>query len=94
MASDNSFRWLGGVYLMTDEEDRFEQNIFQADGARLGPFVETHMGTVANNVTDSYSLFGEINFDIGDKTTLTYGGRFVDDSKDYKYGVRAWGTNK
>jgi iron complex outermembrane receptor protein len=94
MASDNSIRWLGGIYLMTDEEDRFEQNIFQADGARLGPWVETHMGTVANNTTDSYSIFGELSWDIGDRTTLTYGGRFVDDSKDYLYGVRAWGTNK
>ena len=94
IASGKPIRWLAGVYYMTDEEDRFEQNIFQADGARLGPWVETHMGTVANNVTDSVSAFGEITFDIGEKTTLTYGGRFVDDSKDYKYGVRAWGANK
>ncbi len=94
MASGNSIRWLAGVYYMTDEEDRFEQNIFQADGARLGPWVETHMGTIANNNTDSYSVFGEISFDINDRTTLTYGGRFVDDSKDYLYGVRAWGANK
>jgi len=94
VASGKPIRWLAGVYYMTDEEDRFEQNIFQADGARLGPWVETHMGTVANNVTDSVSAFGEITFDIGDKTTLTYGGRYVDDNKDYKYGVRAWGANK
>lgn len=94
VASDSSVRWLAGVYFMTDEEDRFEQNIFQADGARLGPWVETHMGTIANNQTDSWSVFGEINFDIGDRATLTYGGRFVDDEKDYKYGVRAWGANK
>jgi iron complex outermembrane receptor protein len=52
------------------------------------------MGTLANNTTDSYSVFGEINFDIGDNTTLTYGGRFVDDSKDYLYGVRSWGVNR
>lgn len=94
MGTDNSVRWLAGVYLMTDEEDRFEQNIFQADGARLGPWVETHMGTIANNQTDSYSVFGEVSFDLSERATLTYGGRFVDDSKDYLYGVRAWGTNK
>jgi iron complex outermembrane receptor protein len=52
------------------------------------------MGTVANNRTHSFSVFGEMNFDIGDKATLTYGGRFVSDEKDYLYGVRAWGTNK
>lgn len=94
MSSDSSIRWLGGVYFMTDEEDRFEQNIFQADGARLGPFVETHLGTLANNKTDSWSIFGEINFDIGDRATLTYGGRYVDDQKDYLYGVRSWGVNR
>jgi len=94
VASGSSVRWLAGLYYMTDEEDRFEQNIFQADGSRLGPWVETHMGTLANNKTDSYSVFGEITFDIGDRTTLTYGGRYVKDEKDYSYGVRAWGTNK
>ena len=94
VATDNAVTWLAGVYYMTDEEDRFEQNIFQADGARLGPWVETHMGTLANNQTDSFSFFGEINYDINDRTTITYGGRYVDDSKDYLYGVRAWGANK
>lgn len=97
VASDNPITWLAGVYYMTDEEDRFEQNIFQPRNARPPPppfWVETHMGTVANNVTDSYSVFGEINFDIGDRMTLTYGGRYVDDDKAYLYGVRAWGTNR
>lgn len=94
IATDGPFRWLAGVYYLTDEEDRFEQNIFQADGSRLGPFVETHMGTVANNNTDSYSFFGELTFDIGERSTITYGGRFVNDDKDYLYGVRAWGTNR
>ncbi len=94
IASGNSFRWLAGVYYMFDEENRFEQNIFQADGERLGPFVETHMGTLAYNETDSYSFFGELTFDLGDRTTLTYGGRFVNDEKDYLQGVRAWGVNR
>jgi len=95
IASDSSIRWLAGLYYLTDEEDRFEQNIFQPRNARPAPvWVETHMGTIANNNTDSISVFGEINFDIGERGTLTYGGRFVDDEKDYLYGVRAWGTNR
>ncbi len=95
VASGEKFRWLAGVYLMTDEEDRFEQNIFQPRGARApSPFVETHVGTVANNQTDSYSLFGEVNFDLSDRMTLTYGGRFVNDDKDYTYGTRMWGVNR
>jgi iron complex outermembrane receptor protein len=80
---------------MTDEEDRFEQNIFQARGAHASPFfVETHMGTIANNETDSWSVFGEVTYDLSESLTLTYGGRFVDDQKDYLYGVRSWGTNR
>jgi iron complex outermembrane receptor protein len=95
VASGSSIRWLAGIYYLTDEEDRFEQNIFQPRNARPAPvWVETHMGTLANNVTDSYSVFGEVNFDIGDKMTLTYGGRYVTDDKDYLYGVRSWGTNR
>ena len=94
VASDKSITWLAGVYLMSDEEDRFEQNIFQPRGARTGPFVETHLGTVANNKTQSGSVFGEINFDLSDRATLTYGGRYVYDDKDYTYGVRAWGVNR
>jgi iron complex outermembrane receptor protein len=95
VSSGSKYRWLAGVYLMTDEEDRFEQNIFQPRGARApSPFVETHMGTVANNQTDSYSVFGEINIDLSDRAVLTYGGRYVNDDKDYLYGVRSWGVNR
>lgn len=97
VGSDSRLRWLAGLYYMTDEEDRFEQNIFQPRDARPPPpafWTETHMGTLANNVTDSYSVFGEISFDIGENATLTYGGRYVNDEKSYLYGVRAWGTNR
>ena len=65
MASDSSIRWMGGIYLLRDEEDRFEQNIFQARDARPQPppfWVETHMGTIANNVTESYSIFRRNHF--------------------------------
>jgi iron complex outermembrane receptor protein len=97
IASDSKIRWMGGIYLMRDEEDRFEQNIFQPRNARPAPppfWTQTHMGTIANNVTKSYSAFGEINFDIGERATLTYGGRYVNDDKSYLYGVRSWGTNR
>ncbi len=94
-ASDASFHWLAGVYILRDEEDRFETNMFQPRGARApSPFVETHLGTISNNVTESYSAFGEVSIDLSDRTTLTYGGRFVNDDKDYLYGVAAFGVNR
>jgi iron complex outermembrane receptor protein len=94
LASGNALRWLVGGYFMTDEEDRFEENQFQPRDARGGPFVPTFLATFSNNETDSYSFFGEISYDISDRLVLTYGGRYVDDSKDYTYGVRAHGVNR
>ena len=94
MATGGKVRWLAGVYYMTDEEDRFEENKFQPRDARGGPFVPTFLATFSNNETDSFSIFGEINYDFSDRTTLTYGGRYVDDSKDYIYGVAASGVNR
>ena len=94
MATDSRVRWLAGFFYMTDEEDRFEENKFQPRNARGGPFVPTYIATFSNNQTDSYSFFGEINYDFTERTTLTYGGRYVDDSKDYLYGVAASGVNR
>lgn len=99
LTSDSQFHWLAGVYLMRDDEDRFEENKFQPRDARLGNgrppfFVPTFLATFSNNVTDSWSVFGELTYDISDKASITYGGRYVDDQKDYTYGVGAYGVNR
>jgi len=94
IASGNSLRWLAGVYLLQDEETRMEQNQFQQRGARGGPFVPTTRETGGTNETDSWSIFGEISWDISDRATITYGGRFVNDDKDYLTGARGWGVDR
>ena len=100
----NRLSWLAGLYYMTDEEDRFEENKFQPNNARIPPvamcggpgcnFVPTYIATISNNVTDSISVFGEITYDLNDRLALTSGGRWVKDEKDYTYGVRASGVNR
>lgn len=94
MATDDKVRWLAGFYYLSDEEDRFEENKFQPRNARGGPFVPTYIATFSNNKTKSYSFFGEITYDFNDRTSLTYGGRYVHDKKDYVYGVAASGVNR
>ncbi len=94
VASDSKVQWLAGVYFMTDEETRVEQLLFQQRGGRLGPFVPTTRETGGTNETDSWSVFGEVSFDIGERSTITYGGRFVNDDKDYVTGARGFGTNR
>ena len=94
MASGGSVRWLAGVYFLADEEDRAEQLQFQMDGGRVGPWVPTVRETGGYNETTSSSVFGEISFDISDRATITYGGRYVSDDKDYVTRARGWGTNR
>lgn len=94
VASGNPFRWLAGIYLMQDEETRQEQNQFQQRNARGGPFVPTTRETGGTNETDSWSIFGEVSWDVGEKGTITYGGRFVNDEKDYLTGARGWGVDR
>jgi iron complex outermembrane receptor protein len=90
-ASGDRWRWLAGLFYMSDEEDRFEENKFQPRNGRSFPFVPTFLATFSNNQTTSWSAFGEISYDISDRSVLTYGGRWITDSKDYTYGVRASG---
>ena len=95
VASDSSVRWLAGVYYLTDEEKRVEQLQFQfRDGRQPGPFTPTMRETGGANETTSWSVFGEISFDIGDRSTITYGGRFVTDEKDYITGSSGYGVSR
>jgi iron complex outermembrane receptor protein len=94
VASDNRFRWLGGAYFLSDEEDRREQLQFQMRGGRTGPFVPTIRETGGFNQTDSWSVFAEISYDISDRATITYGGRYVSDDKDYLTAARGWGVDR
>jgi iron complex outermembrane receptor protein len=95
IASGNSLRWLAGVYLLSDEEKRVEQLRFQQRDARQpGPFTPTTRETGGTNETESWSVFGEISFDIGERSTITYGGRFVNDDKDYITGSAGWGVSR
>jgi iron complex outermembrane receptor protein len=97
MASDSSVRWLVGAYFLADEEDRAEQLQFQMrddraqNDARWAPTVRETGGF---NETTSSSVFGEISFDISDRATITYGGRYVSDDKDYITRSVGWGTNR
>jgi iron complex outermembrane receptor protein len=97
ISSDNSIRWLAGVYFLSDEEDRVEQLQFQMRDDRAqndARWVPTVRETGGFNETTSWSVFGEISWDLSDRATITYGGRYVSDDKDYVTRARAWGTNR
>ena len=83
VGSGSKLQWLAGVYLLRDEETRVETLQFQQRDQRGGVFVPTIRETGGTNETESWSVFAEISYDITDRATLTYGGRFLNDDKEY-----------
>lgn len=81
--TDSSITWLAGAYLLTDEETRTETLNFAARDQRGGAFVPTVLFRGGTNETESWSVFGEVSFDISERATITYGGRYLNDDKDY-----------
>jgi iron complex outermembrane receptor protein len=94
VASDDKVRWLAGAYFLADEERRVEQLQFQFRDGRSGAFTPTLRETGGYNETTSWSVFGEVSFDIGDRSTITYGGRYVTDEKDYVTGSSGYGVSR
>jgi iron complex outermembrane receptor protein len=88
-ASGDAFRWLAGVYLQTDTEDRLEWNRGFPErgdgGGRITPQPPSHWITESTADTTSVGLFGELTFDLSDRLNLTVGGRYTDDSRDYLF---------
>ena len=77
-------RWVTGLYYL--DINNLSNNglkapvnsiIFQAFGA---PF---DIGVKAKLKTKSYSAFGQVEYDLADKWTLTVGGRVIKEKKDY-----------
>ena len=81
--TDSRIRWLTGAYLLRDEEVRTETLNFAARDQRPPPFVPTVLFRGGENVTESFSVFGEISFNLSERATLTWGGRYLNDDKDY-----------
>lgn len=92
----NKLRWLGGLYFLLDQEDRFEENrFFQSGGVNPTPGppfrADSRLATISSNETNSVAIFGEVTYDFSERLELAVGGRWTEDKKDYLYSVRANG---
>lgn len=68
-------RWVAGVYYLNLDGDYFTDLNAPTFG---GAAIQTY-----SLETKSWSVFGHIEFDLTDRTTLTAGGRWISDEKDY-----------
>lgn len=97
-AGAGRLRWLAGIYYLNDEHDRFDENRFYDTVISTpGP-----VGRSANNPltldtkistseTEAFGLFGELDYDITDNLTGTFGIRWSTDEKDYAVAHTAIG---
>jgi iron complex outermembrane receptor protein len=93
--SDSAIRWLAGIYLLEDDEYRKEKNIGappRGDGAGRITGRGTNTLTARGwSETSSLGVFGELTFDLGDRTEVAIGGRYTDESKDYEFTNQCYG---
>lgn len=78
-------RWVAGFYYLNIDTDsdnglKFAPNSLGEDPNLGGPF---DLGVDATLETDSYSIFGQIEYDLTDQLTLIAGARAILEEKDY-----------
>ncbi|MDD9798308.1 MAG: TonB-dependent receptor, partial [Alphaproteobacteria bacterium] len=66
--NDGPFNWVGGLYYY-EEDVHLTNTFFNADTYDVD--------------TTAYALFGQVQFDITDATTLSGGVRYTDEEKDF-----------
>jgi len=92
-ANDN-FIWTAGLFYLNIEANTNSGLFFPDDSpfaAALGPFItgsssvgwgQPYFNTLK---TDSYAIFGEVEYSVTDQLTFSVGGRVVQENKDYQY---------
>ncbi len=80
--SDSS-RWVAGLFYLNIDNT--------SDNGLKGPVNSIvdglDIGTVAELKTNSYSVFGQMEYDISDKLMATVGLRVIKEEKDFKVGI-------
>ena len=96
-ASDSAIHWLAGVYVLDQSEHRMEHNVGmppRGDGAgRTVPLPTSNLIANGTSETSSLGIFGELSFDLGDRWNITVGGRYTDETRDYKFTNECWGRS-
>ena len=80
-------RWVGGLYYLNI--DSMSDNGLKAPvNSIVGTFVTpVDIGVVAELETNSYSLFGQFEYDFSDALTGIFGARVIREEKDFNTGI-------
>jgi len=78
-----SFDYVAGLYYFTEDTDRVEQFKLDRNTVATGQVMVGNEYTRTQNETTSYAAYGQGNWHLNDRWTLTAGGRFTKDERDY-----------
>ena len=80
-------RWVAGFYYLLIDNSNVISLDFPADSpiTLLLPFGPFDSASLVGLRTDSYSVFGQAELDLGDQLTLITGGRVVLEDKEFQY---------
>jgi iron complex outermembrane receptor protein len=81
-------RWIGGLYYLyidTDSDNGLKapENSIVA----ISEGIPIDIGVKAELETNSYSLFGQVDYDINDTVSFTVGARVIQEEKDFDLGI-------
>ncbi len=84
----DTFKWVAGLYYL-------KLDIDDSNGAITDPFVgpaptpgaEAGLSNGYTSELESMSVFGQLDIPLSDNLTLIAGGRYIQDKKDFEFGV-------
>jgi iron complex outermembrane receptor protein len=97
LTGDNDrLRWLVGFYYLYIDNDsdnglKAPENSIIASGG-----IPIDIGVKAHLETNSYNLFGQVDYELNDTLTLTVGARVIQEEKDFDMGIgifQSFGNN-
>jgi iron complex outermembrane receptor protein len=76
-------RWVAGVFYLSIDNESDNGLKAPENSVIAQQFPPVDIGVVADLQTDSYSVFGQLDYDIGDQVTVTVGGRVIREEKEF-----------
>lgn len=86
----DQMRWVAGLYYL--KIDNTSDNGLKFPVNSVVPGAPFDLGSDADLETDSYSMFGQVEYDLREDLTLIVGGRLIQEEKDYIFSQNIYGT--
>jgi len=80
---EGSVNFIGGLFFFKEKTDRPEQWRIDRNSEETGQVILGNEYSRTENTTTSYAAYGRATWDMTEKWTLTLGGRFSADERDY-----------